>query len=441
MTAKRVKQGVDYQSVAVCSKDPRWYLRAWDDLTDDIFPGTHLAQADELLVDEGAEYSLGDEWRFDRAYGAVSVYKRRGGGAYGAPPSGVPLMAEAAKPGVSPNGIYCSQGLRNVTIAGDDIPFRVAPRYQGVWFEEAKPLTKKETDAHIAMLDAMKLPGRSKRDVVNIGIVDTGIAQGPFLTPLLEQVVPPRYLVGAASADPPDPDDNGTVESPAGHGTFVTGVIAQLERRVRVHVIRAVGRQGAVSDLQLAEAIDALVESLRGEKIELDILNLSLGGWTYDDRKPRLTGDRIDRLPGSTLVVAAAGNMQSQRPFWPAAMEPVVAVGAVVKDGDAFNRAEYSNYGRWVNAVAHDGGAHVPGGRSVGDQTSTFYASFPPANPHKYPGWAKWRGTSFTTPTVAARIAQRMLDDDLRSGQEAWQRIRRQADDAPPDFPNAVIVT
>jgi subtilisin family serine protease len=349
-------------------------------------------------------------------------------------------MSEAYKAGVSPNAIYCSQGLRDRNAESADIPFRVAPRYQGLWFEEAKPLSRKETDDHMAGLQKVARPKSSRRGAVNIGVIDTGIAQGPFLNTFLEDVVPPHYLVAAASADPPDPDGNGTVESPAGHGTFVTGVIAQAKERVRVHVVRAVGRQGAVSDLQLAEAIDELVRTLRREAIELDILNLSLGGWTYDDRRPLLTGDRIDRLPGSTLVVAAAGNMESQRRFWPAAMERVVGVGAVVKDGPAYSRAEYSNYGGWIDAVAHDGGVHVPGGRSTGAQTSTFYTAFPPGHRAKYTGWAKWRGTSFTTPHVAARIAQRMLADNLRTAQEAWERIRRDADAAPPDFPNAVRV-
>jgi hypothetical protein len=434
-----MKQGVDYQRVAVCSKDPQWYLRRWEDLTDDILPATHLAQADELLVEHGAEYGLGDEWRFDRASGRVGVYRRRSGDAYGQPPSGVPLMAAAGKPGVAPNAIFCAQGLRRSGAETADIPFRVAPRYQGLWFEEAKPLTKRQAADHVASFERVTLPKPSRRGDVNIGVIDTGIAQGPFLNTVLEDIVPPHYLVAAGSADPPDPDENGEIESPAGHGTFVTGVLLQAERRIRVHVIRAVGRQGAVSDLELAEAIDTLAERMRDEKAELDILNLSLGGWTYDDRKPLMTGDRIDRLPGSTLVVAAAGNMQSPRRFWPAAMERVVGVGAGVADGTAFDRAEYSNFGDWVDAVAHDGGAHVPGGRSTGAQTSTYYTAFPAEHPDTT-GWATWRGTSFTTPIIVARIASRMLNDNLRTAQEAWERIRRESADAPPDFPNAVLV-
>jgi hypothetical protein len=441
MTATRVKQGAEYQSVAVCSKDPAWRLRRWDELTDDILEGTHLAQADELLVQRGAEYSLGGEWRFARACGDVSVYQRRSRAAYDEPPDGASLMAEVTKPGVSPNGIYCSQGLRMRGPERTDIPFRVAPRYQGLWMEEAKPLDAARTKQHVALLRSAKAAPLGPRGKINIGIVDTGIAQGPFLNPYLEDFVASQWLVGAEGADPPDPDGNGEIEPPAGHGTFVAGVIAQIEPRVRLHVIRAVGRQGAVSDAQLAAAIDTLVAELARVGVELDILNLSLGGWTHDDRQPLMVADRISRLSSHTLVVSAAGNMESRRKFWPAAMDRVVSVGAVVRDGDGWERAEYSNYGDWVTAVAHDGGAHVPGRPSEGDQTSTYYTAFPPDGPVEAGGWATWRGTSFTTPKVVAGIAKVMLDDNLRTGQEAWERLREQSTATPPaEFPNAAVI-
>ena len=51
-------------------------------------------------------------------------------------------------------------------------------------------------------------------------------------------------------------------------------------------------------------------------------------------------------------VVAAAGNHGKSRPFWPAAFEPVVAVGAVEEDGGKWWRADYSNHGAWVDAAA-----------------------------------------------------------------------------------------
>lgn len=434
MTANGIKQGADYENVAVCTKDPTWTLERWEDLTPDVLPGTHLAQADELLVRRGPQPDLGPQWKPAAGYGDVQVYRRAGDWSDGRPPSGAEVMSKVtANAGVYPNVIFCAQGLRT-SREREDIPFRVAPRYQGLWAEEAEPVSPGESVPNVGR----QARGDGRR--IEIGIVDTGIAQGHYLNPELESVVPQRWLVSAESGDHPDLDGNGEIESPAGHGTFVGGVIAQIEPQVRLHIIRAVGRQGAVSDSTLADRIEALIGSI---DVELDILNLSLGAWTHDDYQPLLVGDRLSRLPGRTLVVAAAGNLESRRKFWPAAMERVVSVGSVIADGDYWARAEYSNYGEWVSAVAHDGGVRVPGGRSSGSQISTYFTNFPAARP-EYTGWAHWRGTSFTAPKVAGRIAQRMIRDDLRTAEEAWQRLRDDSrasgHKAPPDFPNAVFV-
>lgn len=455
MSATGNGQGGDYDNVAVCTKDPHWRLERWEDLTPDILPGTHLAKADQLLVRRGAERNLGPGWEPDdtyrgvTAYGGVTVYRRTEPDAV-EPPSGVPVMREVnPSAGVEPNIIYCTQGLRDRGSEPEGVSFRVAPRYQGVWAVEAEPLS--EGDA--AAAEAAAVPRADERLTsqegegrapVEIGIVDTGIAQGPFLGEFLERTIAPQWLVNSASSDLPDPDGNRRIESPAGHGTFVSGVIAQIEANVRIHIIRAVGRYGAVSDVALAQAIDELVAAVGATGTELDILNLSLGAWTYDDRQPLLVGDRIAQLSGRTLVVAAAGNLESQRKFWPAAIGRVVSVGAVIEDDGYWEPAEYSNYGEWVNAVAPDGARRIPGGKpSEGGQDSTYFANFPPGEEtSRYNGWARWRGTSFTAPTVVGRIAKTMVDDNLMTAQEAWQRVRDTSERAPSyKFPNAVVVT
>ena len=49
--------------------------------------------------------------------------------------------------------------------------------------------------------------------------------------------------------------------------------------------------------------------------------------------------------------------------------------------------------------------------------------------PRVYKGWARWSGTSFSAPKVAATLAQEMylnLNDagtDLITAQEAWRRL------------------
>jgi subtilisin family serine protease len=96
-------------------------------------------------------------------------------------------------------------------------------------------------------------------------------------------------------------------------------------------------------------------------------------------------------------VVAAAGNFDSDRPYWPAALKDVVAVAALADGADGEpERASFSNYGWWVDAAA-------PGVRIK----STFL-THGQEDGKEFHGYAKWSGTSFAAPVVAGRIAALM---------------------------------
>jgi subtilisin family serine protease len=115
------------------------------------------------------------------------------------------------------------------------------------------------------------------------------------------------------------------------------------------------------------------------------------------------------------VVVAAAGNAGTCRPFWPAALPEVTAVGAV--DGYCRERALFSNYGKWVDAYApgvdvistflfHDGPVEV---------TDILSGAAIPnwiQDPDHYEGWAMWSGTSFAAPYVAGAIAHLMCSEN-----------------------------
>lgn len=126
------------------------------------------------------------------------------------------------------------------------------------------------------------------------------------------------------------------------------------------------------------------------------VINLSLGGYTHGDQPPVA----LAQLDDSVVVVVAAGNDGSDEPFWPAAFKHVVAVGALDTTRGASRRADFSNYGHWVDIYAPGTSIH-----------STYLdGSYQEPDKHltHLKGWASWSGTPFATPQVAAEIARRI---------------------------------
>jgi subtilisin family serine protease len=134
------------------------------------------------------------------------------------------------------------------------------------------------------------------------------------------------------------------------------------------------------------------------------VVNLSAGCHTYDDRPSPVVARAIAGLGRRTVVVACAGNAATDRPFWPAALKPVIAVAAL--DGD--ERAWFSNYGWWVDACAP--------GVGVVSCFVQFDGTRPRANhvdPDEFQGYAAWSGTSFAAPAVAGTIAAVAMREGL----------------------------
>ena len=102
------------------------------------------------------------------------------------------------------------------------------------------------------------------------------------------------------------------------------------------------------------------------------------------------------------MVVASAGNDASCRPTIPASLPGVVSVGGIGPAGPA----PFSNYGPWVRACA-----------PAVDLVSTFFDRLNPVYPvnpalsdlDDFKGWARWSGTSFAAPAVAAALLRELL--------------------------------
>jgi thermitase len=144
----------------------------------------------------------------------------------------------------------------------------------------------------------------------------------------------------------------------------------------------------------------------RGDHI--DVVVLASGCHTANNECPPLVRREIGKY-SDAVVVAAAGNQATSREFWPAALPEVVGVAATGPDGQL---AEFSNHGPWVDAAAPgvdvvSSFVHLQaGGRSAPDTEIRDY------------GFARWSGTSFAAPLIAAEIANRR-----RTGADIQQAV------------------
>ncbi|MET8763172.1 S8/S53 family peptidase [Lentzea sp. NPDC004782] len=216
---------------------------------------------------------------------------------------------------------------------------------------------------------------------VRIGVVDTGIAQPQH-----------PFLNDGVSGDP-EPDD--LDENLRGHGTFVTGVVLLnapgAEVRMRAVVSETSGKR---EDEQVAEAIMELVG-------EVDLINLSFGGATWEHTAPPALQEAIETaLSQEVVVVAAAANNASPLRNYPAALPGVISVGAATADGRV---AEFSSFGSWLTVYAR------------GEDVKGPYQA----------GWATWEGTSFAAATVTGRIAWLMAEKHLSAQVAADQLLSK----------------
>jgi subtilisin family serine protease len=244
-------------------------------------------------------------------------------------------------------------------------------------------------------------------------ILDTGLrtrdGQGakvehPYLTcarlhsPWLQNPTP------GAIDDEDELDDDGTrtLDFEAGHGTFITGIIQQICPDAEVHIA---GVLSSFGDGDVANVVAAfeLANRLAGP---FDIVNMSFGAY-MSDNDGTLLAAALRRLLGDGLGISAVGNQATSRPYFPAALTDIVGVGGLGQN----DKAWFTNFGGWVDACA-----------PAIDIVSTFFVH-PDSNiDEPVTGWARWSGTSFAAPKVAAVIAREMYLTGV-DARTAWTRL------------------
>jgi subtilisin family serine protease len=245
---------------------------------------------------------------------------------------------------------------------------------------------------------------------VTVGILDTGVrTQHAWLNRHDVTAVRPEYDEDQLSRR--DRDSNSALDRQAGHGTFIAGVILQQAPTASVRVCSVLDSDG-VGDEEMIVA--GLLEIG-----EVDILNLSLGGYTHDDMPPvgleRFFAGLSEQRKG-TVVVAAAGNNARSRQFWPAAFARVIAVAALQEDSSG--PAPFTNFGSWVDACAP--GEDV---KSTFVDWSGFVTALGDRQTFDFDDWAVWGGTSFAAPKVAGTIAARVASKGVDAARAAFDCV------------------
>lgn len=254
---------------------------------------------------------------------------------------------------------------------------------------------------------------------VVVAVIDTGIISSH---PDLKNKLVPGYdfirdddnsrdAEPGIDSNPEDPGDSTKLGASSWHGTHVAGTIAAESNNgigvagvswgAKIMPLRVLGQFGGNTyDIMQAMNYAAGLDNDSGTKPAqpADIINLSLGGGGFSQQE----ADLFEKIyKQGIIIVAAAGNDNSNVASYPASYNGVISVSAM-----DFNkqRAPYSNFGPKIDIAA-------PGGSltrdinqdGYGDGVLSTFADDNSGTPK--PSYVFLQGTSMATPHVAGMFA------------------------------------
>lgn len=230
-----------------------------------------------------------------------------------------------------------------------------------------------------SFVDRVRLPEAHLHTLgenIRVGILDTGMRADH---PAFQGRASGGYDFIDEDTDPGetsngmDSDEDGNVDEGAGHGTMVAGVVHRVAPGAELRAYRVLDDDGRGNTFDVAKAIRAATDD------NCEVVNLSLGLRC----ESRLISIEIDRASAlGVVVVSAAGNDSTNEIQYYPASDPAVLAVAALDSSDV--KADFSNYGEWVDLSAPGVGLFGP-----------FHDG----------GWAYGSGTSFAGPFVAGQAA------------------------------------
>jgi len=247
---------------------------------------------------------------------------------------------------------------------------------------------------------------------VTVAVIDTGI---DYNHPDLAGHFAGGYDFVHATFDPLDDHGHGThvagtiaasFENLTGSPALAEGVVG-VAPQARILAYKVCAADGTCTDSAVIQAITRAVAD------GAQVINMSLGDTVYSQS----LADAVQAAwNAGVVIVAGAGNDGVMTPFYPAALDNVIAVGAFDED---HLRASFSNYGNWVDISA-------PGNYIL----STYPASKceEAGTPGDTGCYAWLSGTSMATPHVAGAAALLWSRGDVTNNAQVVDLLLRTAD-------------
>ena len=214
----------------------------------------------------------------------------------------------------------------------------------------------------------LKDSGKTNR--ITVAVVDTGVEES-------HELFKGRLVKGYDAFTKKTAQHDGN-----GHGTHVAGIIADnTPSSVKIMPVCVLNAGGSGTELSISLGIDYAV------KKNVDIINMSLGGFCTDDNCPIAQSVKKAYKAGITVCVAAGNETTDTKKTCPAKLSQCITVASATVWGGI---SSFSNYGAAVDVAA-------PGEEICSSYIGNTYETL--------------SGTSMASPFAAAAAAMLLTDN------------------------------